>query len=170
MVSTVGASLSPAAAQARTAAAFDIDPLVAMVNQQHHDGRLRWVGANNAIRCGGARALTAVATTLPTNEAYEQKVLVGAVVAPLASLGDHDGLVAAARDLTGNPSWVARWIGVEALAALGAKGEVGRLTALADDKARLAGYWGNQDGVPKKDQKPTPTLGQRATELAATLR
>jgi hypothetical protein len=147
-----------------------LDPLLAMVNQAHHDPRFRWVGANNAVRCGGAKALTAVATSLSTSDPYEQKVLIGAVVAPLPSLADHDGLVAAARELTGASSWVARWIGVEALAALGAKAEVGRLTALAGDKAKLTGYWGDQSSLPKKDQKPTPTLGQRASELAATLR
>lgn len=147
-----------------------LDPLLAMVNQSHHDPRFRWVGANNAIRCGGAKALTAVATSLSPSDPYDQKVLTGAVVVPLASLPDHDGLVAAARDLTSHPSWVARWIGVEALAALGAKSEADRLAKMSGDKAKLNGYWGDQSGVPKKDQKPTPTLGQRAVELAATLR
>jgi hypothetical protein len=147
-----------------------LDPLLAMVNQAHPDPRFRWVGANNAIRCGGAKALAAVAISLSPGDPYEQKVLVGAVVSPLASLPDHDGLVAAARDLTGHASWVARWVGVEALAALGAKGEVARLTGLAGDKVKLVGYWGDQSGVPKKDQKPTPTLGQRAAELAERLR
>lgn len=147
-----------------------LDPLLAMVNQTHADPRFRWVGANNAIRCGGAKAFTAVATSLSTGAAYEQKVLVGAVVSPLPQLGDRDALVAAARELTGQGSWVARWIGVEALAALGAKTELETVSKLGGDKAKLNGYWGDQSRLPKAEQKPTPTLGQRATELAASLR
>ncbi|MEZ4402121.1 MAG: hypothetical protein R3B06_18990 [Kofleriaceae bacterium] len=147
-----------------------LDPLLAMVNQPHQDPRFRWVGANNAIRCGGAKALTAVATQLSTAGSYQQTVLTGAVVAPLPSVGDRDGLVAAARDLLTNPSWVARWIGVEALGALASKADADRLQAMAGDKAKLAGYWGDQSQLPKKEQKPVPTLGQRATEVAAALR
>ena len=79
-------------------------------------------------------------------------------------------LIAAARELTGHPSWVARWVGVEALATLGAKTELATVTKLGADKAKLNGYWGDQSKLPKAEQKPTPTLGQRATELAATLR
>ena len=147
-----------------------LDPLLAMVNQHHRDARFRWAGANNAIRCGGAKALTAVATSLPTSESYDKSVLMGAVVAPLPQLGDRDNLIAAARELTGHTSWVARWIGVEALAVLGAKTELASVTKLGADKAKLNGFWGDQSRLPKAEQKPTPTLGQRATELAATLR
>lgn len=147
-----------------------LDPLLAMVNQTHRNARFRWVGANNAIRCGGAKAFASVATSLSTSDSYEQKVLMGAVVTPLPQLGDRDALIAAARELTAHPSWVARWIGVEALAALAAKTELATVTKLGTDKAKLNGFWGDQSKLPKADQKPTPTLGQRATELAATLR
>ncbi|MBK9031986.1 MAG: hypothetical protein IPL61_11775 [Myxococcales bacterium] len=147
-----------------------LDPLLAMVNQAHRDPRFRWVGANNAIRCGGAKALTEVAGSLSTRDGYQKEILMGAVVTPLAQLGDRDGLIAAAQALTTSSNWVARWIGIEALASLGGKAEVERIAALGGDKAKLLGYWGDQSDLPKKEQKPLPTLGQRATELAATLR
>ena len=66
-------------------------------------------------------------------------------------------------------SWVARWIGIETLAALGSPADAALVAGLANDKAKLTGYWGDQSGLDKKDQKPVPTLGQRAKELAATL-
>lgn len=147
-----------------------LNPLVAMVSQPHRDPRFRWVGANNAIRCGGAKALPVVASTLSTGGSYEQAQLVGAVVTPLTSLGDREGILAAARGLLAERSWVARWIGIEALAALKSKADADAVAKLGSDRARLDGYWGDQSRLDKKDQKPTPTLGQRATELAATLR
>lgn len=147
-----------------------LEPLVAMVAQPHRDPRFRWVGANNAIRCGGAKALPIVAAQLSPGGAYEQGQLLGAVVTPLTSLGDREGLIAAARALVSEKSWVARWIGIEALAALDAKADAGLVAGLAGDKTKLNGYWGDQSALDKKDQKPVPTLGQRATELAAKLR
>jgi hypothetical protein len=147
-----------------------LEPLLAMVNQSHRDPRFRWVGANNAVRCGGAKALTEVAISLPPSASYESRTLVGAVVTPLAQLGDRDGLLTAARALVADDSWVARWIGVEALAILGGKAEAARIGALTGDKAKLTGYWGDQSSVPRKDQKPVPTLGQRAAELVAGLK
>lgn len=145
-------------------------PLLAMVRQPHRDPRFRWVGANNAIRCGGAAALPQVVAELSPGATYEQKVLVGAVVAPLPSLGEREAVLAAARGLVAEKSWVARWVGIETLAAMDAKGDAALVAGLAGDKTKLNGYWGDQAGIDKKDQKPTPTLGQRATELAAKLR
>jgi len=145
-------------------------PLTTMVSQPHRDPRFRWVGANNAIRCGGAQALPIVAAQLSPNGAYEQAQLVGSVVTPLTSLGDREAILAAARALLVDKSWVARWVGVEALVALGSKTDADRVAALGADKAKLNGFWGDQSGLDKKAQKPVPTLGQRATELAATLR
>lgn len=147
-----------------------LPPLLEMVTQPHRDPAFRWVGANNAIRCGGAKALVEVAGRLSTGGSYEQSILSGAIVAPLSTLGDREGLLAAARELTGHPSWVARWIGLEALASLGGKAEAARIAGLAKDKAKLVGYWGDQSGLPKAQQKAVPTLGQRATELGATLK
>ncbi len=144
-------------------------PLVAMVGQPHRDPRFRWVGANNAIRCGGAKALPIVAAQLSTSGSYELPQLLGAVVTPLTSIGDTPGVTAAARALVGDKSWVARWIGIETLAALTSKADAALIAGLAKDKTKLTGYWGDQSSLAKADQKPVPTLGQRATELAAAL-
>lgn len=147
-----------------------LPPLLEMVTQPHRDPAFRWVGANNAIRCGGATALTEVASRLSTSASYEAALLTGSVVAPLPTLGDKDALLTAARALTTHPSWVARWIAIEALAVLGGKAEAERIAALAKDKAKLNGYWGDQSGLPKAQQKAVPTLGQRAVELGASLK
>ncbi len=74
-----------------------------------------------------------------------------------------DQAAQAARDLLADKSWVARWIGVEALGRVGGKDDVARLQGLAKDRAVLHGYWG-EDSL-----KSAPTLGQRAAEVAKQL-
>lgn len=147
-----------------------LDPLLAMVNHPHRDPRFLWVGVNNALRCGGPDALARIAEALPTSGKYERAVLGGSTWETFASIGKRDGFIAAARELLGSKSWVARWIAIETLGALSAKSEAAAVAALAKDKAKLAGYWGDQEELPKAERKPEPTLGQRATEIAGTLK
>lgn len=147
-----------------------LEPLLGMVNHPHRDPRFLWVGVNNALRCGGPEALGRVAEGLPTSGKYESGVIGGATWGTFASLGKRDGFIAAARELLGSKSWVARWIAVETLGVLASKPDADRVAALAKDKTKLAGFWGDQEDLPKAERKPEPTLGQRATEVARTLR
>ncbi len=150
-----------------------LDPLVSMVAHPHRDPRFRWVAVNNALRCGGAGALGKVAELLPTAGAeasYEAEVLGGATWKSFNAMGDRDAFVESSRALLGSSSWVARWLGMEALGALQSKADAGRIAALAKDRARLTGFWGDQTEVVKGDRKPEPTLGQRAQEIAQALK
>ncbi len=144
-----------------------LDPLVAMI--PNPDRQRRWVGANNALKCGGVKAIALVAAALAPDSGYDREELSGAVFEEIAKMTPRDQVVAEARALLDSPSWVARWIGVEVLALVKAKDDAPRLAAMSGDKAKLAGYWGAQEGVAAKDKKVDPTLGARATELAAAL-
>ncbi len=147
-----------------------LQPLLGMIGHPHRNPRFLWVAINNGLRCGGPAALAQVAEAIPTSGSYEAQSLGGSSWDNLGSLGQRDGFIDAARGMLGSKSWVARWIAVEALGALAAKGDADPVAALAGDKARLVGYWGDQSGVPKAQRKPEPTLGQRAAEVARTLR
>ncbi|KAB2888274.1 MAG: hypothetical protein F9K40_20610 [Kofleriaceae bacterium] len=147
-----------------------LEPLIGMVNHPHRNPRFLWVAVNNSLRCGGPAAMARVAEALPTAGPYDHRDLGGATWETFASLGQRDGFIEAARGLLGSRSWVARWIAVETMLVLSAKSEADAVARLAGDKTRLAGYWGDQKDVPKAQRKPEPTLGQRASEVAAKLR
>jgi len=136
-----------------------IAPLVKMIGQPHSDRRYVWVGANNALRCGGPAAIREVARALPTGGRYEHEAMAGSVVDPIAKMAPKEQVVAAARELLADRSWVARWVGAEVLAKVGGAEDLSKIQALSRDRARLTGYWG--EGSLKND----PTLGQRVGEL-----
>ena len=142
-------------------------PLVSMVSSDSHDIAYRYVGANNAIQCGGAKAIADVANALPTNIKYDHAEIGGAIWTVIAKLSPREPVIAALRPLLTSKSWVARWIAIESLAAMKSTEDGPKLRAMANDRAPLQGYWGDQSGA--KPKKPDPTLGQRAAELAKSL-
>ncbi|MCE9578857.1 MAG: hypothetical protein K8W52_37375 [Deltaproteobacteria bacterium] len=144
-----------------------LDPLVRMI--PNPDRQRRWVGANNALKCGGVKAIAPVAAALAPDSGYDREELSGAVFEEIAKMTPRDQVVTEARTLLDSPSWVSRWIGVEVLALVKSKEDAPRLSKLAGDKSKLAGYWGAQEGVDPKAKKVDPTLGARAAELAAAL-
>jgi hypothetical protein len=147
-----------------------LQPLLSMINAPHRDPRFRWVGVDSALRCDPVAALPAVALSLPTNTRYPRDVLGGAVWQTLATMtARRDEILTAARQMLSNRSWVARWIAIETLGQLGGKAEAEVVAKLGRDTAKLDGYWGD-DAAPAAQRKPTPTLGARATEIAAALR
>jgi hypothetical protein len=146
-----------------------LPPLLAMVTHQHRDERYRWVGVNNALKCGRVEAIAPVVAALPLDGSYDREVVAGATWTEIAKMSPRENALAEARTLLASPSWVARWIGVEALAAARSKEDLARIKGLVGDKTRLNGYWGDQSDLAKKEQKPEPTLGQRASELAREL-
>jgi hypothetical protein len=73
-----------------------------------------------------------------------------------------DQVKAGLRELLGDKSTVARWVSIEALAAMKSVEDAPKIAALAGSKDRLVGFWGEAN----PENKPDPTLGQRAKELS----
>jgi len=71
----------------------------------------------------------------------------------------------AVRALLSERSTVAKWLGIEALAAMKSAVDAPQIAALATSRERLSGYWGE-----RVQGKEDPTLGQRAKELASALK
>ena len=139
-------------------------PLLGMVAAPHRSSRFKYVVANNALRCGGTPAIVDVVRALPDTGAYARDELDGAISGEIARMTPRDQVQAAARALLGEPSTVAKWVGIEALGAMKAVDDAPRVAALASHREPLVGYWGERG-----EGKPDPTLGQRAREISAQL-
>jgi len=143
--------------------------LVGMINQLHRDEQFRYVGANNALKCGGGKAIVEVVEALPDNGAYQHEDLEGAVSGEIAKIGPRDQTLQIVRQLLTKKSKLARWIAMDALLKLKSKEDAAAVAALANDNTKLNGYWGDQSDLDAKDRKPEPTVGKRASEIAAAL-
>jgi len=139
-------------------------PLLGMVGTPHGNPRFKYVAANNALKCGGPKAIVDVVRALPDAGAYARDDLTGAISGEIARMTPRDQAQAAARTLLAEKSTIAKWVGMEALAAMKASDDAPKIAALATSRERLIGYWG-EHAVGKAD----PTLGQRAKELSAQL-
>lgn len=144
-----------------------LDPLVSMIPSL--DRQRRWAGANNALKCGGVKAIEPVASALHTDTGYDHEEMSGAIWEEIKKMTPRDQALAESRKLLDSPSWVARWIGVEALGAMKSKDDLPRLKQLTGDKAKLVGYWGDQSDADPKAKKPDPTLGERTAEVVKAL-
>jgi len=139
-------------------------PLLGMIGAPHRNARFKFVAANNALKCGGTKAILDVVRALPDAGAYAKDQVTAAISGEIAKMTPRDQAQAAARRLLSERSTVAKWIGMEALAAMKATGDAPELAALASSRERLIGYWGE-----RAEGKEDPTLGQRAKELSALL-
>jgi hypothetical protein len=139
-------------------------PLLGMVAAPHRSARFKYVAANNALKCGGTRAIVDVVRALPDAGAYAKDQVNGAISSEIARMSPRDQAQAAARALLGERSTIAKWVGMEALAAMKATEDAPKIAALGTSRERLIGYWGER-GEGKED----PTLGQVARQLSATL-
>jgi len=140
-------------------------PLVGMVKTPHRESRFKYVAAYNALKCGGPKAITEVIRALPDQGAYVKDELQGSVSGEIAKMSPKDQVQAALRELLGDKSTVARWVAIEALAAMKSTEDASKIAALSGSKDKLVGYWGERN----PENKPDPTLGQRAKELADQL-
>ena len=140
-------------------------PLLAMVATPHREADFKFVVGSAALQCVGTAAIVDVVGSFPDGDAYDREVLFGGLVNEIVKLQPTDQVLGETRKLLSAPGTVSKWVGIETLAALHSKADAPAIAALASSKAPLAGYWGKNP-----DNKPTPTLGQRATELAATLK
>ena len=140
-------------------------PLVGMVKTPHRESRFKYVAASNALKCGGAKAVAEVIRALPDQGTYVKDELQGAVAGEIAKLTPPDQAKAQLRELLNDRSTVARWVAIEALAAMKSVEDAPKIAALSGSKDKLVGYWGERN----PENKPDPTLGQRAKELSEQL-
>lgn len=138
-------------------------PLLKMIAQPHRDSEFKFVTGSNALICGGTESIVEVVRALPPG-AYEQTRLHGGIAVEIAKLQPRAAVIASLRTLLADPSYLSKWLAIETLTTLKSVEDKAAIAALAKDKSPLTGYWGENP-----ENKPTPTLGQRATELAATL-
>jgi hypothetical protein len=140
-----------------------VAPLVSMVAYPSTDPVVKFQGVNKVIRCAGLAGVKEAVEALPPTVPYAQTDLTGAISGELAKLQPKDQVLATARDLLADKNPIARWVGVETLAALKSTDDAAKVAALGNDSSKLLGYWG--DGA----NKPDPTLGERAKAVAAEL-
>jgi DNA-binding TFAR19-related protein (PDSD5 family) len=146
-----------------------VEPLVAVTAYPHEQLLYRYIGASAALQCGGAAAIAPVVAALPEDGSYSHQQLGGAVWMVIAKLEPREEVLVALRALARGEGKLGRWISVEAIATMKSTSDLSLLQSMATDRRKLAGYWGDQSDVPAKDRKAEPTLGARATELAAEL-
>jgi hypothetical protein len=142
-----------------------VAPLLGMVKTPHRESRFKYVAAYNALKCGGAKAVTEVVRALPDQGAYVKEELQGSISGEIARLSPRDQVLAALRELLKDKSTVARWVAIEALAAMKSVEDAPKIAALSGNKDKLVGYWGERN----PENKPDPSLGQRAKELSEQL-
>lgn len=131
--------------------------LVSMVAHPHPDPRFKYVGANNALKCGGEKAILDTVHALPDGP-YEREELVGAVSSEIAKMTPKDAVLKDLHELLESKRTLDKWVAIEALAAMKIPDETAKIAAVHGSE-KLTGYWGDAT-------KPDPTLGQHAQDLA----
>jgi len=150
-----------------------LGPLVQGVARDDSRLVLRYVSAQNALKCGKLKAVIRVAEAFPTSGSYNKDDLGARLWVDMVRLKPSAAVAKQARTLLNSDSWVAKLTGMEVLSRLKladtAAADAKLVAALAKDKTKLRGWWGDQDEVAKSKRKKTPTLGQRAKEVAKVL-
>jgi hypothetical protein len=145
-----------------------IAPLVALVAYPHPNPKFKFAAADAALKCGGIPAIKDVVHALP-DVPYERAQLFGAVVVDITAMPPPAQVLAILRSLLAEPGRIPRWVAIEGLAAMKSAADAPAMAAVSSSE-KLVGYWGDQSDVDPKNRKADPTLGQRAKELAATLK
>jgi hypothetical protein len=144
-----------------------------MIGYPSDQAQYRWMGTQHGVKCGGEQGIEAVTSALPTTVNYERGMLSKYLWDEILVLADKKKIARAAQAMLQSKSWVSRVTGIELLGALGKDGDVAdnikKIRALANDGHVLKNWWGKQEDVPKSEQKPTPTLGQVASDVAKSL-
>ena len=142
-----------------------LPPLMSMLKAPSHDSRFKYVATFNALRCGGAKSVVEVVRAMPEGGVYVKDELQGSVSGEIAKMTPPDQVKAALRELLGDKGLLPRWVAMESLAAMKSTEDAPKIAALSGAKDKLVGYWGERN----PENKPDPTLGQRAKELAEQL-
>jgi hypothetical protein len=138
-------------------------PLVGMIAQPHSNARFKYLTAQQALKCGGVKAIGDVVHALP-DVPYSQRELAGAIAGEIADLSPRPTVLAAVRALLGDKKTLVRWVAIETLAAMKSVEDRAAIAAVSSGE-KLLGYWGERND----DHKPEPTLGQRAAAIADQL-
>jgi hypothetical protein len=146
-----------------------IDPLVTLIGEPDDAEAYLWVAVQKGLLCVGAENIAAIVEVMPTQWQYERGILEKYLWKKMYNLEPSHAVAKSCRGLLSSKNWVARITAVECLGKLGKKGDAPALAALANDKASLRGWWGDQSEVPKKDRKKPITLGVVAQEVAKKL-
>lgn len=144
-----------------------------MIQYPSDQAGYRWIGTRHGIKCGGEQAIEAIVGALPPTVDYERGMLSKYLWDKILLLPDKKKIATAAVALLSSESWVSRVTGVEVLGLLGKEGDLAEniklIGGLSKDGVVLKNWWGKQENVPKAKQKPTPTLGQVASDVAKSL-
>lgn len=144
-----------------------------MIRHPGQEAEYRWVGTRLGAKCGGAQGIEAITSALPVSVDYERGMLSKYLWDHIWEGGDKKKIATAAGALLESKSWVSRVTGIELLGMLGKDGNVPEnielIRALAGDQHLLKNWWGKQEDVPKAEQKPTPTIGRLASDVAKSL-
>jgi hypothetical protein len=148
-------------------------PLLEMISFPHSNDRYRWVAAQRALDCAQISGIVPVAEAFPPRGEYSRLSLDDSLWKRMNGMTPRAEVAVKARLLLASKSPVARVTGIEVLGkasdAATAAEDAATLRGLAGDKAALSGWWGDQSEVPKKQRKPVPTVGSRASEVAKSL-
>jgi hypothetical protein len=128
-----------------------------------------WVAVQKGLVCAGGEHAGAIVDAMPGDRPYQRGILEKYLWDKLVKLEPQGALIGACRELLKSPSAVARVTGVECLARIGSAGDAPAVAALASDRTRLRGWWGDQSELPARDRRPEPTLGSVAQEVADKL-
>lgn len=147
-----------------------VQPLVSLVQTQNMSAGFFWGAVQQGLLCVGADGVAQIVEAMPQERPdYERGILEKYLWDKMRALDDKPALQKSARAMLESTSPLARVTGVELLSVIGGKEDAERVRALAGDKTVLRGWWGKQEGVPKKELKKDPPLGQIATEVAKKL-
>jgi hypothetical protein len=137
-------------------------PLVGMVKTPHRESRFKYLASSSALKCGGPKSIPEVLRALPDQGAYVKEEVQGSISGEIAKMSPPDQVKAGLRELLADRSTVARWVAIEALAAMKSVEDAPKIAALSGNRDKLVGFWGEDN----PENKPDPTLGQRAKELS----
>jgi len=140
-----------------------LPPLLAMIPLPNKS-QFKYAVAGAALRCGGAKSVAQVVLALPQGGAYWRDELTGAISGEIAKMSPRSEVLAGLRELLSAKSTVAKWVAIEALAAMKSKDDIPRIAALGNSREKLVGYWGEGN-----EGKVDPTLGEQAKALASQL-
>ena len=147
-----------------------LEPFAKMAAMPAAQQAFRWVGVQRGLRCAGASGLVQLVEAMPPSVAYERALLQKYVWKEILDAPGQAKVAEQLRMLLRSSSPVARVTAVEVLGKIAESTrraeDVAGIRALANDRAKLAGWWGPQSDVPKAERKKDPTIGQVAAEVA----
>src|SRR5262249_44138616 len=89
-----------------------VAPLVAMIGEPHPNPRIKFQGADSALKCGGIKAIKDVVHALP-DAPYDQTELEGAVVVNIVAMSPRAEVITNLRDLLAEKGRMSRWVAIE---------------------------------------------------------